>query len=120
MLQWLKHAFAVEPPGEVEPDDEARPVVEHLCREVVRRRMSTPALLVLESSRPLNFVTAQALHFFGPMVAAVSDARGHEHLARFLEHRGSIDWMCRRIEELERDRSGGECKPSSNGRSSEQ
>jgi hypothetical protein len=103
VLQWLKHAFAVEPAGEVEPDDLARPVVEQVCREVVRRRLTTPMLLVLESTRPLNFVTSQLLHFLSPLISAITDRRGHEHLARFLEHRGSIDWFCRRIEELERE-----------------
>ena len=108
MLQWLKHAFAVEEPGEAEPDDEARPIVDGVCREIVRRRLTTPALLALEASRPLNFVTSQAVHFFSPLVSAVTDARGHEHLARFLEHRGSIDYLCRRIEELEKEATARE------------
>lgn len=111
MWQWLSHAFAVEEPGEAEPDDEARPIVERLCREIVRRRLTTPALLVLEASRPLNFVTSQALHFLSPLLSAVTDARGHEHLARFLERRGSIDYFCNRIEDLEREASRRE-RPS--------
>ena len=103
-MEWLKHAFAVEPPGPAEPTEAERPVVERVCHEIVRRGMTTPALLVLEMSRPLNFVGAQALHFLAPIVSALTDAEGHKHFAAFLEHRGSIEYMCRRIEELEAER----------------
>jgi hypothetical protein len=99
-VQWLKHAFAVEPRGPAEPTPEQQAVVEKLCHEVVRRQLTTPALMFLEMSRPLNFVGSQALHFFAPFIAAVTDAEGHRHLAAFLEHRGSIDYICRCIEAL--------------------
>ena len=101
MLEWLKHAFAVDPPGPAEPTPRQAEVIDRLCREVVRRRLTTPALLALEMSRPLNFVTAQAVHFFDPLVKAVTDADGHREFATFLEHRGSIDHLVKRIEEME-------------------
>lgn len=101
MLDWLKHAFAVEPPGPVEPTEAQAAIVDRLCREVVRRRMTTPALIALEMSRPLNFVTAQAIHFFDPLIKSISDANGHRDFATFLEKRGSIEYLVRRIEELE-------------------
>lgn len=101
MIKWLKHAFAVDPPGPAEPIGEQRAVVEKVCREVVRRRLTTPALAFIEMSRPMNYLGAQALHFFAPFVAAVTDSQGHRHFAAFLENRGSIDYICRRIEEIE-------------------
>ena len=101
MIDWLKHAFAVELPGPAEPTDAQHGCVEKLCVEVVRRHLSTPALIFLEMSRPMNLIGAQALHFFAPLISAVTDADGHRHFAAFLEHRGSIDYLCRRIESLE-------------------
>jgi hypothetical protein len=101
LLTWLKHAFAVDPPGPAEPTERQREVVETLCREVVRRRMTTPALLTLEMTRPLNHLGSQALVFFRPFIQALTDADGHRHLAEFLEHRGSVEYLCRRIEALE-------------------
>ena len=100
-MRWLRHAFAVEPPGPAIPSDEQRAVVDRVCREVVRRHLATPALMFLEMSRPLNYITAQALHFFAPFVSIVAGGQGHRHFAAFLERRGSIDYMVRRIEELE-------------------
>ncbi len=101
MLGWLKHAFAIDPPGPAEPTPRQIEVIDRLCLEVVKRRLTTPALAALEMSRPLNFVTAQAIHFFDPLIASVTDADGHREFAKFLEHRGSVDHLARRIEELE-------------------
>jgi hypothetical protein len=41
------------------------------------------------------------MHFFGPVLSVLTRGRGHQHFASILEHRGSIDYLCRRIEELE-------------------
>jgi hypothetical protein len=95
--QWLKNAFAVDQ-GPLEPTPEQAALVERLAREVVRRGMTVPALAFLEMSHPLNYVTAQAIHFFTPMIGAVADTKAHESLADLLEHRGSIEYICRAIE----------------------
>lgn len=102
-MKWLKHAFAVDPPGPAEPTPEQRPAVEKVCREIVRRHMTTPALLFLECARPLNYIGSQMMHFFQPMVSVLSDSQGPRHFAMFLEHRGSIEYICRRIEDLEHE-----------------
>ena len=44
-MNWLKHAFAVDPPGPAEPTDAQRVPVDKICREIVPRHMTTPALL---------------------------------------------------------------------------
>ena len=112
MKSWLKHAFAVDPPGPAEPTDTQHACVEKLCVEVVRRHLSTPALIFLEMSRPMNFIGAQALHFFAPLINAVTDADGHRQFAAFLEHRGSIEYICCRIEALEASAAKQESQPT--------
>ena len=102
-MEWLRHAFAVEPPGPAEPTNEQRTVIEFLCREIVRRHLTAPAIMLLEMSRPLNFIGSQALHFFSPLISALTDSADHKHLATFLERRGSIEYICQRVEELEQE-----------------
>jgi len=108
MIQWLKHAFAVDKPGPAEPTSEQKPVVDRLCAEIVKRHMAAPAIVSLETLRPLNFMSAQALHFLSPFVSVMVDSNAHKHLAAFLEHRGSIDYLCDRIEELDADRESAD------------
>jgi len=100
-VKWLKHAFAVEPDGPAEPTDAQQAVVHEVCRAIVRRRMTTPALMFLEMTRPLNYLAAQTMHFLAPVLTAVVDREGYRQFAEFLEHRGSVDYLCRQIEALE-------------------
>jgi hypothetical protein len=105
-MQWLRHAFAIDKEGPAEPDLQQRAVIDRVCVEVVRRRMATPALLFLEMSRPLNYAASQAMHFFAPLLAVVADTKGYQQFAVFLEQRGSVDFLCRRIQQLESEHGG--------------
>lgn len=98
--EWLKHAFAVDASLEPPTEEELR-LVDRLVREVVRRRLTTPALALLEMSRPLNYLGSQAMHFLAPLMESLFDAEGYRACARFLERRDAIEFVCRRIEELE-------------------
>lgn len=100
-MQWLKHAFAVDSADVAEPNEGQRSAAEAVCRQVVRRRLTTPALICLESFRPLNYLIAQGMHAAMPFVSMLTAADGPRRFATFLEHRGSFEYLCRRIEELE-------------------
>jgi len=105
-VKWLKHAFAIDSIEQIEPNETQRALIERLCGEVVRRRLTTPALFLLESSRPLNYVSAQFLHFLQPIATILADANQYQNLTVFLERRGSIEYICRRLEALEAESAG--------------
>jgi hypothetical protein len=112
----LRHAFAVDSPGPAEPTPEQKEVVDAFCRWFARRHLTTPGLIVLEMSRPLNWIASQAMHFFSPGVWAVTPEQTHKRYKQFtafLERRGSIEYLSRRIEhfedeyeKLEKERAG--------------
>jgi len=97
---WLKHAFAID--RSFSPTDEELRLAERLCREIVRRELAVPALAFLAMSRPLNSLGAQAVHFFTPMLSTIFDTEQCRRMAEFLDRRGSIDWLCAKLEELQR------------------
>ncbi len=101
VMEWLKDAFAIEAPGPAKPTEAQRLFVDRLCREIVRRRMSTPAQLLLEMGRPLNYVSAQLMHFFQPFLTVVTDGAAYDQLSSFLEQRGSIEYISGRLEAVE-------------------
>ena len=103
-VNWLKHAFAIDSPEQIKPNEIQRALIEKLCAEVVRRRLTAAALLMLEMGRHLNFVSAQFLHFLQPIATVIADANEYQNLTTFLEQRGSIDYVCGRIEALEAER----------------
>ncbi len=108
---WFKHAFAVEAPGPAEPTEEQKPVVEWACREIARRRLTMPGLILLEMTRPLNFLVANAMHFFQPGFWAImrkQSLENYEHFSHFLERRGSMEYIIQRIEEIEAEATARE------------
>ena len=98
--EWLKHAFAVDSVEE-ELTSAQQKVVDRICLEVVRRQLTTPAIAFLEMARPLNYLGAQTMQFFHPIVSALGDAESYANFANFLERRDAIDILTRQIEELE-------------------
>ncbi len=122
-MNWLQHAFDTRGPDEPPPPAQLE-LVEKLCHEVVRRRLALPTLVFLEMSRPLNTLSAQALHFLAPMLGMFTGQRAadvslssptdvpptpkpaaaHELLAQFLERPDSVGFLCDRIEAMEKDR----------------
>ena len=103
MKEWFRNAFAVEANAELIVDDETRAIVDKLAHEIVRRRLTTPALLALEMGRPLNYIGSQAMVFMQPIVSVLFNTEGYEAFARFMEQRKSVDYLCDRIEQTEAD-----------------
>lgn len=108
---WLKHAFAVDTPGPAEPTEAQRQIVDRVCREIVRRRLTTPAMMAIEMARPLNYLSAQVLTFFQPFVATVGDTAAYGEFTAFLEQRGSLDYIAARMETLEVETAAARDQP---------
>lgn len=115
MLAWLKHAFAVDAPGPAEPTVHQAEVIDRVCRAIVARRLTIPAVVALETARPLNYVTAQAAVFLEPVVASVVSAEGYREFAKFLERRGAVEYIVRRIEAEATERAKAQKNPTGKG-----
>ncbi len=63
--------------------------------------MTVPAILFLESVKPLSFVGSQALYFFEPMVRALFSVPEYERFAAIVERRENIERLLVKIEARE-------------------
>ncbi len=97
----MRHAFAVEADGAVAPHTAERQRIEHILERIVKREMAGPAILFLESWKPLGAITGQSMHTLTPFVGVVMEPDAWEGLARYMEKRGAIPWMVQRLEELQ-------------------
>ena len=123
MKGFLKHAFAVDEPGPCEPTPRQQPAVDWVCRWIARRKWTTPGLVALEMSRPLNYIASQVMRVAEPLVWSVARKMSQEnyaHFASFLEHRGSVEYLCQRIEELEEEYAARETAAGSPGSAGEE
>lgn len=101
----FRRAFQMDDPRTINPSEEERVLIDKLCAEVVRRHMTLPATMMLETSRPLGGVASAALHFFEPFATAFVSPKQWGLLAAFLERRGAVDFLIARLEELERQKA---------------
>ena len=102
----FRHAFAVDPPGAAEPTPEQQEPVDWICRQIAKRHLTTPAIAFLEMSRPLNYLSAQLGHFIAPSVWALARRLTYEqykHFVTYLESRGSIEYIVRRVVHFEQE-----------------
>jgi len=86
-----------EDTGGLDAEDEA--LLRGLAQRVAHYQMEMPAVLFLESIRPLNFVGSQALVFFEPMVLALFNWPGYERFTRLMQQRENVERLTRYIEE---------------------
>lgn len=84
---------------ELSAEDQA--LIDGLARRVVGMGMAVPAILFLESSKPLSFLGAQAMVFFEPFVKTFFAADGYTRMGRLMEDRENVERLIRRIEGLD-------------------
>jgi hypothetical protein len=65
---------------------------------VVRRDMAVPAVMFLESVRPLNFVGSQSMVFFKPILSRFFSRYEYDRIANILEKREVVDLLINEIE----------------------
>ena len=95
IIEGFKHAFATE--GEKLEDCDTD-LIRKLADYVVRRNMSVPAIMLLESVRPLNYVGSQAMVFFKPIISRFFTSAEYDKLTTILERREVIDLLIKEIE----------------------
>lgn len=79
-------------------EDELR-VLERVADRVVELRLEVPAVVTLESARPLSLIAGQAMVFFEPMVQALFRIRDYRLFAALIERREALDQLSRLIEQ---------------------
>ena len=82
-------------------------LIEHLTEQISRWRLTMPAILLLQVTRPLSFIASQGLLLCQPLLSFVYDAPRVADYAELLADRASMDRLVRRLEEEEHARGSG-------------
>jgi hypothetical protein len=84
------------PPEPLAPEDQA--LLERLAARVVDLRLEVPAILTLETSKPLTLLAGQAMIFFEPIAQALFPGPEYRRLARLVEKREAMETLTTLIE----------------------
>jgi hypothetical protein len=78
-----------------------RDLIEKVAKKVVEWRLSVPAIVVLESAKPLSFVASQVMVFFEPIVQSLFNIKDYERFYEMLEDRRNLELLIQEIERQE-------------------
>jgi len=98
------------PGPEVAPDDVA--LLDRLAARIVELRLETPAILALETARPLSLVAGQAMVFFEPIVQSLFRLPDYRRFASLVERRECLGVLVDRIEARAGERGAAAAPPS--------
>ena len=76
-------------------------VMSRLAAKIVEWKMTVPAILFLESVKPLNFIGAQMMIFFEPFVQTLFNLRDYDTFREMMERRENVERLLLKIEELD-------------------
>jgi hypothetical protein len=93
------------PPDDQQRTDRERDLLQQVADQLIARRLEAPAILFLESIKPLSFLTSQGLIVLGPLLQAVVPVKNYDLLTAALEHRENVEWLIQRLEAAEETRS---------------
>jgi hypothetical protein len=86
--------------SEVGPE-RAKELLARIANQVVKRKLTVPAIMFIESVKPLSFVGSQALIFMQPIVQAFLNRKEYDEFAVLMEDRENVELLLQEIERQE-------------------
>ena len=97
--------FPLDPPKEERKtgqySEEELELLDKVARKVVYWKMAVPAIMTLESVKPLNYIGSQAMVFFEPIVQSIFNIKEYDTFRQMLERRDSLEKLLLRIEHFD-------------------
>ena len=84
---------------DLEGDEDYSDLIERIAREIAQRQLAVPAIMFLESVKPLSFLGNQLLIFANPVVSLVVRSGDYYRFVRMIEDRDNVEKLIRGIEE---------------------
>ena len=87
--------------NQLQINDVQKQAVDKVAQFIVRFGLTLPAIVTLESLRPLSFVGSQFMHILSPSISAFLSPHLWNEMAKLLEEREGIDYVISTIETLD-------------------
>lgn len=94
------HADIPDPDNTSLPKEEDA-VLDKMARKTVERGMAVPAIIFLESIKPLNFIASQVMVFFEPVIQSIFNFKDYNTLRCALEKRESVEILLLKVEKYD-------------------
>ena len=97
----FKQAFAVGYEEEITKEEEQ--LLEKIARKIVKRRLSVPVIMILETFKPAGYISMQYLAFLEPYIKAIINVKEIGTFRKAIEKRKGIELLIKKIEFFENE-----------------
>jgi hypothetical protein len=101
----FRHPFSTGPKTAGEEKKELTPeqqeILDKIAKKVVLWKMSVPAILFLESVKPLNYIGSQMMVFFEPFVQTLFSWKDYDEFRKMMEERENTERLLQAIEKFD-------------------
>ena len=80
------------------PDEEQLQILEKVASEIVRRKLTVPAIFFLEMGKPFNFLGSQMLIGLEPFIRSLFNIRDYRKFALIIERDSNVERLIKLIE----------------------
>ncbi len=95
----LRYAFRVKPREPLSEED--LELIRKVAGKIHEKGIATPAILALESVRPLNFLGSQVMVAIEPVVKMVISIPEYNRFSAIMERRDGFELLIENLEKLE-------------------
>jgi len=81
--------------------ERALEIIEKVSVFIVKKRMAAPAIMTIESLRPLHNIGSQILYFLAPFAELIFKPKEYQEFAALLENDEYIKILLKRLDELD-------------------
>ncbi len=78
-------------------------IINKLAEGIVKRRLTAPTIMFLESVKPMNYLGSQLMIFLEPVVLSIFNITQYREVAVILEERDAIETIIKAIEKTDDD-----------------
>ena len=75
--------------------------IEKIAKFLAERNMAAPAIMGIESLKPLNFIGSQLMYLIAPFAELIFNEKEYQELAALLERDEYVELLLKRIEQLD-------------------
>jgi len=96
-MGWFRKAFTIEEKGSTLTSKQEE-LLDKLARKVTRWQMGVPAIMFLETIKPLSFIGSQVLVFLDPLVKSIFNPSDYDEYTKLMEDRRNVELLIGKIE----------------------
>jgi hypothetical protein len=87
--------------GQMPSPERQKELLEKIANQIVKRKLTTPAIMFFESVKPLSFIGSQGMVFLQPFVQAFLNRREYDEITLMMEERENVEKLLCEIERQE-------------------